>query len=355
MSRPKALIVGVTGIVGNNLARHLLSTGEWDVVGVSRRAPKGMSQVQAVTVDLQDRAATQQSLQDVSATHVFYCTWTRQQTETENIRVNGAMITNLLDAVIASGRVQHVALVTGLKHYLGPFEMYAKSKPVTPFRETQPRLDVANFYYTQEDILYACAERQGFTWSVHRPHTIVGYAVGNAMNLGVTLAVYASICKATGRAFVFPGSSAQYNGLTDMTDAGILAKHLTWAATTSIASNEAFNIVNGDVFRWEQMWKVIADYFGLEFVPYSGEPTPLEKQMADAAPLWDQIVQQQQLQPNPLHQLVSPWHTDADLGRPMECITEMSKSRQFGFKDYQQTEQSFIALFDQLRQERIIP
>jgi len=48
--------------------------------------------------------------------------------------------------------------------------------PPTPFREEQPRLDVENFYYAQEDELFAAAERDGFGWSVHRPHTIVGHA-----------------------------------------------------------------------------------------------------------------------------------------------------------------------------------
>jgi hypothetical protein len=30
---------------------------------------------------------------------------------------------------------------------------------------------------------------------IHRSHTVVGQAVGNLMNMGTTLAVYASICK----------------------------------------------------------------------------------------------------------------------------------------------------------------
>jgi hypothetical protein len=89
------------------------------------------------------------------------------------------MVRNLLDAVRPGGSVEHVALVTGLKHYLGPFEAYGKgSLPATPFREEQPRLDLENF---------------GFGWSVHRPHTIIGYAIGNAMNMGVTLAAYANL------------------------------------------------------------------------------------------------------------------------------------------------------------------
>ena len=78
------------------------------------------------------------------------------------------------------------------------------------------------------------------------------------MNMGTTLAVYAILCHETGRPFRFPGSAAQWNGLTDVTDARQLAHHLLWAATTPNAANEDFNVVNGDVFRWNWMWGRIA-------------------------------------------------------------------------------------------------
>ena len=109
---------------------------------------------------------------------------------------------------------------------------------------------ITQFLLYQEDELYAAAKRDGFTWSVHRPHTIIGKAIGNAMNMGSTLAAYASICKELGRPFKFPGSAAQWNGLSDMTDARVLGKQLVWASTTDVAKNEAYNIVNGDIFRW---------------------------------------------------------------------------------------------------------
>ena len=70
---------------------------------------------------------------------------------------------------------------------MGHFEAYAKNKPVTPFREEQPRLPYQNFYYDQEDEVFAAAEKQGFSWSVHRPHTLIGYTVGNQMNMAATL------------------------------------------------------------------------------------------------------------------------------------------------------------------------
>jgi hypothetical protein len=79
-----------------------------------------------------------------------------------------------------------------LKYYLGPFEAYAKEGflPETPLREEQPRLNIENFYYAQEDEVYAAAARDGFTWSIHRPHTVIGKAVGNQMNMGTTYSFF---------------------------------------------------------------------------------------------------------------------------------------------------------------------
>lgn len=349
-----ALVVGASGIVGGATATLLVERG-WTVHGLSRRPPAG-GDIRPVAADLQDAAATKAALAEVRPDIVFITTWLRQDSEAENIRVNAAMVRNLLDGLPKADGPRHVALVTGLKHYLGPFEAYGKGAlPQTPFREEQGRLDVENFYYAQEDEVFAAATRDGFTWSVHRPHTVIGRAVGNAMNMGSTLAVYATLCRETGRPFRFPGSAAQWSGLTDMTDAGQLARHLLWAAETPAAHDQDFNIVNGDVFRWQWMWGRIANWFGLEPAPFDGAGVPLEVQMADDAALWREIAEREGLAEPELDRLASPWHTDADLGRPIEVVTDMSKSRRLGFTAYQPTDDAFFALFKRMRADRLIP
>jgi nucleoside-diphosphate-sugar epimerase len=355
MTNRTALVAGATGIVGLNLATLLADQRDWKVYGLARNPSVGAG-VQRIAADLLDPQALRIALRGLAPTHVFLTSWLRQPTEAENIKVNSAMVRNLLEALSGVGSVKHVALVTGLKHYLGPFENYGKGKlPPTPFREEQARLPVENFYYAQEDEVFAAAQRDGFTWSVHRPHTIIGYAVGNAMNMGVTLAAYASICRETGRPFLFPGSAVQWNSLTDMTDARLLAQHLQWASTTPAAADQAFNVVNGDVFRWSWMWGKIAQWFGVEPAEFPGEGTPLESQLADAGPVWAEIARKHKLVQPDLGVLASAWHTDADLGRPIEVLTDMSKSRKLGFLDYQATSDSFFDLFSRLREERLIP
>ena len=349
-----ALVVGASGIIGSATAALLAEHG-WTVHGLARRPPS-QAGVQPIAADLQDADATATALRNLHPDAVFITTWARQDSEAENIRVNGAMVRNLLDGLSKPSAPRHVALVTGLKHYLGPFAAYGKgSLPQTPFREEQERLDVENFYYAQEDEVFVAASRDGFSWSVHRPHTVIGLAVGNAMNMGTTLAVYATLCREAGRPFTFPGSSAQWSGLTDMTGAGQLARHLLWATETKAAHDQAFNIVNGDVFRWQWMWHRIADWFGIEAAPFDGTVRPLEQQMACDATLWRKIAMRHGLIEPDLHRLASPWHTDADLGRPIEVVTDMSKSRRLGFTAYQATDDAFFALFDRLRAKHLIP
>ncbi|MFC0140953.1 SDR family oxidoreductase [Erwinia mallotivora] len=351
----RALVVGISGVIGTALAQQLIADG-WQVAGLSRGRTPVPAGCEALTADLTDGDSVRQALQTVMVDRVFFSAWSRQASEQENIRVNGAMVRNVIDALGDSLRGGHVALVTGLKHYLGPFDAYGKGAvPVTPFREEQGRQPVDNFYYAQEDEVFAGAKKYGYSWSVHRPHTIIGFALGNAMNMGKTLAVYASLCKESGQPFIFPGSRAQWEGVTDMTDARLLARHLEWAATTPSAQNQDYNVVNGDVFRWKWMWSQIADYFGIEAAAFPAELQPLADRMQTAPAEWQSIAEKYGLQQADIDKLVSWWHTDADLGRPMEVFTDISKSHKAGFTGYQCTRDAFFALFDQLKSERLIP
>ena len=350
-----ALVAGSTGITGGNAAAYLAASG-WRVLGLARR-PGADPGVQPVSADLLDRSSVAKALKGLAPTHLFFCTWLRHETEAENVRVNGAMLQNLFDGLAETGALlEHAALVTGTKQYLGPFEAYGQVAAETPFREDNPRLPGLNFYYTQEDILFAASGRGGFRWSVHRPHSMVGFAHGNAMNMGVTLAVYASLCREAGEPFVFPGSHFQWNALTDVTDARLLGRHLAWASTTVAAANATYNVVNGDVFRWRWLWPQLAAYFGVvPQGPPEGGRELLTPKLAGAGDRWRAIAAKYALTEPDIDKLASAWHTDGDLGREVECVNDMTRSRVLGFADYQPTLASFTELFDLLRERRLIP
>ena len=89
--------------------------------------------------------------------------------------------------------------------------------------------------------------------------------------------------------------------------------------------------------------------------PFDGEPLSLEVQMTEDHAVCRRIAERDNMIEPDLDRLASPWHTDADLGRPIEVVTDMGKSRRLGFLDYQPTDDALFALFKQLRAERLIP
>ncbi len=99
----------------------------------------------------------------------------------------------------------------------------------------------------------------------------------------------------------------------------------------------------------------IAGWFGLEPAPFPAAVTPLEGQLAGAGPEWAEIARRHGLVEPDLGRVASAWHTDADLGRPIEVVTDMGRSRKLGFLDYQATDEAFFDLFARLREARVIP
>jgi hypothetical protein len=128
-----------------------------------------------------------------------------------------------------------------------------------------------------------------------------------------------------------------------------------WVLPPSPRAKRRFNVVNGDVFRWNRLWKRLAAYFSVEEVGFGSTIQSLEKEMANDADIWLQIAQKYHLKEKALSRLATAWHTDLDLGRPIEVMTDMSKSRKLGFSIFQNTEETFYELFEQLRAAQLIP
>lgn len=175
------------------------------------------------------------------------------------------------------------------------------------------------------------------------------------MNLASTLAAYAGVRRHLGRPFVFPGSRAQWDGVVDLTDAGLLADQQLWASTTPAAANTAFNTVNGDVVRWRRLWTRLAAHLGIEAQGPGEAPQPLEQQMAGVEDAWVELVTAHGLVEADLARVASWWHTNADLGRDVEVIADMTRSRLLGWTGYVNTEQALLALVDRYRSERLVP
>jgi nucleoside-diphosphate-sugar epimerase len=350
MSDNVALVVGARGVIGGNLVRHLQELDGWRVIGLSRRGGEPSATVRHVSVDLLDQADTRRALGGLTeVTHLFYAAYQDRPTPAELVEPNQRMLVNVLQAIEPVARdLRHVQLMQGYKVYgahLGPFK--------TPAREDDPPHLPPEFNLDQQAFLEAAQQGQAWTWSALRPSVVCGFALGIPMNLAMVIAVYAAVSSHLGVPLRFPGKPGAYRSLIEMTDAGLLARAMVWAATDPRAANQAYNINNGDLFRWEEMWPRLADYFGLPVAP--GLPMNLAAVMADKEPVWDEIVARHGLAATAYRDVSSWAFGDAVFSWDYDLIADGSKARRHGFHGYVDTAEMFTRIFDDMRDRKIIP
>jgi nucleoside-diphosphate-sugar epimerase len=349
MADRNAVILGGTGMVGANMAQLLDRAGGWDVTIVSRRPPQFETRARHVACDMSDPDDCADKLGRLTGvSHLF---WTGHATGTHWVGKaarDADLFRNAMTAILPGARrLEHVSLLQGSKYYgrhLGPFK--------TPAKESDARHFPPNFYYTQEDLLRELAQDQPWTWSLMRPHIVCGYARTD-INLPKPIAVYATLCKKLGLPLRFPGPEAAFRAIHCASDVELLNKGMLWAATTPAAASEAFNMVNGDHFRWQYLWPRIADWFGLE----NGgvQQIDLELMMADKGALWDEIVREHDLLPTPFPEAANWAFANYAFAPTWDIMLDNTKARKYGFQEFVDTEEMFIRIFDSFRRQRFIP
>ncbi|MCC6534504.1 MAG: SDR family oxidoreductase [Burkholderiales bacterium] len=351
--RRTALVAGATGVTGTPLVEELLLAG-WPVYALSRRAPMLRAGVpsaglQHVGVDLTDAGASAAALSRLrDVTHLFYCGNAPRQ----DVRLS--LMRNVIDALDqhAAG-LENVHLMQGTKYYgchLGPFKV--------PARETDARIAGGDFYYSEEDCVRERQRGARWTWTAARPHSVCGYARGNPLNLAVVLAIYGSLQHALGGTFAFPSTRACFEARFNVADSELLARAAIWCATTRGCGNEAFNINNGDVFRWRDIWPRLAGFFGLEA---SGpQPQRLPEFLAAHESTWRELAAAKSLAPFP-YQDIARWAQgdyrapNSRLGCEYDLYSDLGKARGRGFTEHVDSADMFLRLFARLRAQRVIP
>jgi nucleoside-diphosphate-sugar epimerase len=274
------------------------------------------------------------------------------------METNLAMMRNLMDPLMerASG-LRHVSVLQGTKAY----GVHVHGLAV-PARERQPRDPHENFYWLQEDYIRNAWSQAGgsaapWTFTIWRPQVVFGSALGVAMNLIPILGVYAAICRELGTPFFCPG---EFDNIIEAVDADLIARALAWAATSPAARGETFNITNGDVMVWKNVWPAIAAAVGLE--PAFGAPVSLSAFLPAHAEVWDRIVERHGLRPVAIKDLVGQSHHYADFlfswgarSSPPSMLVSTIKLRQAGFGDCIDTEEMFAKWLTRLADRGVLP
>ena len=351
MSHKNALVVGASGVIGHAIVRFLQTQEDWAVVGMARRrAPSFMSDVTWISLDINDvEAITAQSAALSGITHVFYTAYVPDKDLAQESKTNSLMFRNLLAGLAASGApLERVVLFQGGKVYglhLGPVK--------TPMRESDPRHMPPNFYYELEDALAAESSKNGWSFSLLRPDVVLGAIPGQPLNLAMVIGAYAAICRELHVPFRFPGTSAAYRALVQATDSDLLARVSAWAATAPVAAGQAYNVSNGDLFRWENLWPLLGRRLGLDVGPPMS--IRLVDHMRDKGQLWADLAGRHRLITPDYEQAVSWSFGDFVFNTEFDVVSDLTKLRQHGCHEILRTEDGFIETLNQLQTARMIP
>ncbi len=347
--RKRAIVSGGLGVIGRNLVDHLSAGEDWEIIALSRRPANFETRATYVPVDLLDPVDARRALGGLTdVAYIFHAAYQEHARPADQVSVNLALLANLVGAVeAASPALRRVILYEGAKYYgvhLGPF--------TTPAREDDPRHMPPNFYYNQEDWLKANCAGKSWDYGVLRPDVVCGFAVGSPMSLIMVLAVYAAISKELGLPLRFPGTPDCYGRLAQVTDAALLARASAWAANAA-PPNQAYNVTNGDLFRWNQIWPRLAKMFDMEVG--TQQTIRLTEFMADKAPVWQRVVEKHGLVGTPYEVAASWGFGDFVFRCDFDVISSTTKLRQAGFSDIEDSEAMFARHFAELRRRRIIP
>lgn len=361
MTTKTVLVAGATGLVGHAAMQHFAGLADTQVIAVSRRKPAETFGARFISVDLQDRAKCAEIFGAMpEVTHVVYAALYEKPglvagwREGDQIAINDAMLRNLMDPLLGVAKgLRHVSLLQGTKAY------GSHVRPMKyPAREDRDEArDVPNFYWQQEDYIRKRQQGQAWAFTIFRPVLICGYSLGAAMNLIPAIGVYAAFMKERGEPLHYPGGPGR---VSQAVDAGLLARAMAWAGESDNAWGEAFNVANGDVFSWPNVWPAIAEAVGMKV----GEDRPLSMQ-AEVAPRedeWQRIVAKHGLVAPDLKSLVGLSFEYADwqmnYGRPKPAPVSYSstiKLMQAGFTEVMDTEVMLAAALREFQRRKLLP
>jgi nucleoside-diphosphate-sugar epimerase len=360
----EVIIVGASGLVGVAAVNSFLRGG-WAVTAVSRRRPETDqpghgARLRHLAVDLRDQTACAAAVAALPAvTHLVYAASYEQPglvagwADPSQMRVNQEMLENILAPLAAHGNLRHVSVMQGTKAY----GVHLHRIPL-PAREDAPRDPHENFYWLHEDYVREMAAAHGFDWTILRPVGIVGPGYGSGYSTPPVIGAFAVICRELGLPFAFPGGNIF--PARQVVDARLVGDALRWAATAEAARGEHFNLTNGEVFSWQELWPSFARQLGVE----AADPRPLS--LGEFLPghreTWRRIAEANGLRVTSLDAVLGQSHFYADYTfgygavspAPPALVSDV-KIRQAGFGEAMNTEETFRWAFASLADHGVLP
>lgn len=361
MPRKVVLVAGASGLVGYAAMKHFADDPRCEVIAVSRRRPDETYGARFVAADLCDEEACAATFAAMGhVTHVIYAALHERPgliagwREAEQISINDRMLRNLFDPLEKAARnLAHVSLLQGTKAY----GVHVRPMKI-PAREGRSEMrEVPNFYWNQETFLREKQHGKPWAFTIFRPVLIVGYSQGSAMNVVPAIGAYAAILKEAGQPLHYPGGPPRVG---QAVDADLLARAMAWAGEASVARNETFNVANGDVYCWQNIWPALAEAFGM--APGDWLPSSLETDILPREAEWRRIRDKYGLRSPDLASFVglSFQYLDYQMGfgrsQPLPpSFSSTIKLMQAGFHEVMDTEAMFAKWLRLFQHKRLLP
>jgi nucleoside-diphosphate-sugar epimerase len=357
MTMKQVLIAGASGLVGRGAIRAYANDPGREVIATSRRPPEGIDGARFVAADLFDADACRRVFSNMrDVTHLVFTALYEKDggllaswLDPEQIEGNAAMLRNLFEPLSAAAKnLKHVTLLQGTKAY----GAHVRPIPV-PAREDRDELkSQPNFYWNQEDYLRSKQKGAAWTFSIIRPQVIFGDAIGAAMNPVAAIGAYGAILKERGEPLHYPGGIPNvFEGV----DADLVGRAIRWAGESDAAQNQAFNITNGDVMVWRNVWPAIADALGMAM----GEDRPAALRDLPSGE-WDAIVRKYDLVAPDLATFTGKSLDYMDLLMAgdrlrMPPLVSTVKLRQAGFREMLDSETMLRGAIAAMQKRRLLP
>jgi hypothetical protein len=165
------------------------------------------------------------------------------------------------------------------------------------------------------------------------------------------------VMRKLGEPLRFPGGGRY---VTASTDSRLIAEAIEFVATKPDAAGETYNVVNGDVFVWQDFWPSLAKHFGMEL----GDPQPmnLAERMPRLAGVWDELVRERGLEKLGMAEVIGQAWQFADYAfaygqeaPPSRILMSPIKIRKAGFHGCYDSEDSLLYWLSRMQESRILP
>lgn len=139
-----------------------------------------------------------------------------------------------------------------------------------------------NFYYAQEDALWAYCKENSIGWNIGMPaastyhpiaflfllptqHSplVLGAVPDAAMNVCFPIAIYATVSAYLKQPLVFPGDIAGWQFPVSQSSAMLNGYLEEWAVLSPNTENEKFNACDSSAFSCESFWPRLAEWYGI--------------------------------------------------------------------------------------------